>query len=134
MTDRDTYSPISPYIMVNDGVGALKFYEQAFGAEVRETYPFEGKLGHATLAINGSDLMLSDEFSVDVTGIQTPLSLGGTTVTISLNVDDADAWFDRAVEAGAAVVRPLTNEFYGRSGKLRDPYGHVWGVVGPATG
>ena len=46
-------------------------------------------------------------------------------------MDDADAWFDRALAAGAEVVRPLNDEFYGRSGKVRDPFGHTWGIVGP---
>jgi PhnB protein len=91
----------------------------------------EGKLGHATLKINGSNVMLSDEFPEHVTGVRSPKSLRGTTCTVSLAVDDADAWFDRALAAGAEVVRPLNDEFYGRSGKVRDPFGHTWGIVGP---
>jgi PhnB protein len=50
---------------------------------------------------------------------------------VSLTVDDADRWFERAVDAGTTVIRPLKDEFYGRSGKLRDPYGHTWGILGP---
>jgi PhnB protein len=124
-------APISPYLMVHDGNHALDFYRRAFDAEVLDTYPYEGKLGHATLKINGGEVMLSDEFPEAVTGVRTPKSLGGTTCTLSLGVDDADKWFERAVAAGAQVVRPLNDEFYGRAGKLRDPYGHVWGIVGP---
>jgi PhnB protein len=75
--------------------------------------------------------MLSDELPEAVTGVRSPRSLGGTTCTISLVVGDADAWFNRAHAAGAEIVRPLTDEFYGRSGKLRDPFGHSWGIVGP---
>ena len=56
------YAPVSAYLMVHDGNGALDFYKRAFAAEVRETYPYEGKLGHATLLINGGEIMLSDEF------------------------------------------------------------------------
>ncbi|MDQ2901802.1 MAG: VOC family protein [Acidobacteriota bacterium] len=126
------YSPVSVYLMVNDGNAALDFYRNAFAADVIETYPFEGKLGHATLRINGCDVMLSDEFPEELTGVRSPKSLGGTTCTVSLSVDDADAWFERAKAAGAAIVRPLKDEFYGRSGKLRDPFGHTWGIVGPA--
>jgi PhnB protein len=125
------YSPVSVYLMVNDGNAALDFYRRAFGADVTETYPYEGKLGHATLTVNGGDVMLSDEFPEAVTGVRSPKSLGGTTCSVSLSVDDADTWFERARAAGAEVVRPLNDEFYGRSGKLRDPFGHVWGIVGP---
>jgi PhnB protein len=134
MTEQYEYSPLSPYLMVHDGQGALDFYKRAFAAVVRETYPHEGKLGHATLTINGADVMLSDEFPAALTGVSSPKTLGGTTTTLSLAVDDADLWFDRAVAAGAKVVRPLSNEFYGRMGKLEDPFGHSWSIVGPAPG
>lgn len=125
------YSPVSVYLMVNDGNAALEFYRRAFGADVTETYPYEGKLGHATLTVNGGDVMLSDEFPEEITGVRSPKSLGGTTCSVSLSVDDADAWFERARAAGAEVIRPLKDEFYGRAGKLRDPFGHTWGIVGP---
>ena len=125
------YSPVSVYLMVNDGNAALEFYRRAFGADVTETYPYEGKLGHATLTVNGGDVMLSDEFPEEITGVRSPKSLGGTTCSVSLSVDDADAWFERARAAGAEVIRPLKDEFYGRAGKLRDPFGHTCGIVGP---
>ncbi|MBA3517372.1 MAG: VOC family protein [Rhizobiales bacterium] len=128
------YAPVSPYLMVNDGYSALEFYKRAFAAEVIETYDAEGKLGHATLAVNGGQIMISDEYPEEMTGVRSPASLGGTTSTVSLTVDDADRWFERAVEAGATVIRPLADEFYGRSGKVRDPYGHTWGVMGPVKG
>lgn len=129
--DVSKYAPVSVYLMVHNGNAALDFYRRAFAAEVTETYPYEGKLGHATLKINGGDVMLSDEFPEAVTGVRSPQSLGGTTCTVSLVVDDADAWFNRARDAGAEIVRPLSDEFYGRSAKLRDPFGHTWGIVGP---
>jgi PhnB protein len=129
--DVSKYAPVSVYLMVHDGNAALDFYRRAFAAEVTETYPYEGKLGHATLKINGGDVMLSDEFPEAVTGVRSPQSLGGTTCTVSLVVDDADAWFNRARDAGAEIVRPPSDEFYGRSAKLRDPFGHTWGIVGP---
>ena len=125
------YAPVSVYLMVNDGNGALDFYRRAFGAEVTETYPHEGKLGHATLKVNGGEIMLSDEFPEAITGVRSPASLGGTTCSVSLVVDDADAWFERAKSAGATVVRDLADEFYGRSGRVRDPFGHTWGITGP---
>jgi len=129
-----SYSPVSVYLMVHDGNAALEFYRRAFAADVTETYPYEGKLGHATLRINGSDVMLSDEFPENIAGTRSPRSLGGTTCSITLSVDDPDTWFDRAVSAGADPIRPLKDEFYGRSGKLRDPFGHVWGIIGPVKG
>jgi PhnB protein len=127
------HAPIQIYLMVHDGSAALEFYKRAFNAEVTETYPHEGKLGHATLKMNGGEMMLSDEFDEAITGVRSPQSLGGTTSTVTLNVDDADRWFHRALEAGATVVRPLNDEFYGRSGKVRDPFGHTWGIVGPTS-
>lgn len=127
------YPPVSVYLMVHDGNAAIDFYQRAFAAEVVETYPWEGKLGHADIRINGSDVMLSDEYPVEMTGVQSPKALGGTTCTVSLSVDDADKWFERATAAGADVIRPLADEFYGRSGKVRDPFGHTWGIVGPVN-
>ena len=129
--DTTQYAPLSVYLMVDRGEEALEFYKRAFEAEVTETYPWEGKLGHATLKINGGEVMLSDEFDEKITGTRSPRSLGGTTTTVSLTVDNADRWFERAVSAGAEVVRPLNDEFYGRSGKVRDPFGHTWGILGP---
>ena len=76
--------------MVDDGNGALDFYKRAVGAVVTETYPHEGKLGHATPEINGGDVMLSGEFPEAMTGVRSPKSLGGTTSTVTLVVDDAD--------------------------------------------
>jgi PhnB protein len=123
---------VAPYLSVRDGAAAIAFYKTAFGAEELERFDYEGKLGHATLRINDHVLMLADEFPEmeDMTGNVAPPTLGGrTTFTINLTVDDADKWFDRAIKAGATPIRPVTDEFFGRHGKLRDPFGHVWSVV-----
>lgn len=123
---------VVPYLSVDDGAAALAFYEAAFGAEVLERYEHEGKLGHATLRINGGILMLADEFPDpdDLIGNVSPRTLDGrTTSTINLNVADAQGWFDRASAAGAKTLRPLTQEFFGQHAKLRDPFGHVWSLV-----
>lgn len=123
---------VAPYLSVRDGAAAIAFYKTAFGAEELERFDYEGKLGHATLRINDHVLMLADEFPEmeDMTGNVAPPTLGGrTTFTINLTVDDADKWFDRAIKAGATAIRPVTDEFFGRHGKLRDPFGHVWSVV-----
>jgi PhnB protein len=134
MTDQTSYSPVSVYLTVDDGFAAIEFYKKAFAAEVRETYPWEGRLGHATLSINGGDVMLADGFDETITGMRSPKALGGTSCTISLSVADVDHWFDRAIGAGCTVIRPANDEFYGRMGKVRDPYGHAWGFTGPAKG
>ncbi|MHB8284510.1 MAG: VOC family protein [Caulobacteraceae bacterium] len=129
------HAAVAPYLSVTDGAGAIAFYIAAFGAEETERFHYEGKVGHVTLLINGGQVMLSDEFIeyADVVGTKAPKTLGGSTVTINLTVDDVDLWFDRAIKAGGVSLRPPKDEFYGRQGKLRDPFGHVWGLVGPLT-
>jgi PhnB protein len=132
------YAGVSPYLAVDRGDEAVEFYRRAFGAEEIERHRMDGdtRLAHATLRINGSDVMLSDEFPeyAAVVGTRPPAALGGTTVAITLSVDDVDRWWERAIEAGAASVRPPQDEFYGRHGKLRDPFGHVWSLIGPKKG
>lgn len=129
--------PVAPYLMVRGGVDAIAWYARAFGAVEGERYDMDdGRLGHASLAINGGQIMLSDEFPefAEAVGTSAPPTLSGTTVTISLAVDDVDVWYDRAVAEGADAIRPPQDEFYGRHGKLRDPFGHVWSITGPAKG
>jgi PhnB protein len=131
------YAKVSPYLIVDDGARAIDFYKHAFGAEERDRYDWHGKVGHVGLTINGSDVMLSDEPGpeyAEMVGATSPKALGGTTSTISLNVDDVDGWYSRAVEAGCRSLRDPRDEFYGRQAKVRDPFGHVWGFVGPKKG
>ena len=120
---------LTVYITCKDAARAIDFYKQAFGAveELRLAEP-GGKIGHAELRVGNSLLMLSDEYPE--MNIKSPQAIGGTPVVISIEVDDADAVFGRAVAAGATVVRPLADQFYGyRAGKVADPFGHVWGVM-----
>lgn len=129
------HPPLAPYLMVDRGPEAVDWYVRAFLAEVVERYDMDdGRLGHVTLSLNGGSLMLSDEFPEfkAVVGTSSPTTLGGTTTTVNLSVDDVDVWFDRAIAAGATVLRPPADEFYGRHGKLRDPFGHVWSITGPS--
>ena len=118
-----------PYICCKDAPKALEFYKTVFGA--RETMRLaepSGRIGHAEVEIGGSTLMISDEYPDHDT--RSPTSIGGTPVKLHLYVDDADAVVARAVTAGAEVVRPLADQFYGdRSGTIRDPFGHVWFVA-----
>jgi PhnB protein len=117
---------VYPYLRVHNSDQAIKFYERAFGAKelFRLTEP-SGRIGHAEIKIGPATLMLSDEYPES--GIHGPRSLGGTSFSVHLHVKDVDAAFKQAVEAGAAVVRPLQDQFYGeRSGTVRDPFGHEW--------
>jgi uncharacterized glyoxalase superfamily protein PhnB len=116
------------YLRLRDGAAAIDFYTRAFGAreKFRLTEP-GGRLGHAELELGGTTIMLSDEFPEF--GIRGPASIGGTSFTLHLHVDDADAAIARAVAAGATLVRPATDQFYGeRSGTVRDPFGHEWAI------
>ena len=117
---------VYPYLRVRDAGKAIDFYRRAFGAQelFRLTEP-GGKIGHAEIRIGATTLMLSEEYPE--MGIVGPQALGGTTFSIHLHVDNADAWIARAVEAGATIVRPATDAFYGeRGGTVRDPFGHEW--------
>jgi uncharacterized glyoxalase superfamily protein PhnB len=117
---------VYPYMRLRNAARALEFYKRAFGAEelFRLAEP-SGRIGHAEIKIGPATLMLSDEFPEY--GIVGPEVLGGTSMSMHLHVDDADAWIARAVEAGAKVVREAKDEFYGeRSGVVRDPFGHEW--------
>jgi PhnB protein len=136
MQDDPGYPKVAPYLSVKGGHAAIVFYGAAFGATEIERYDHDGRLGHATLNLNGGQIMLSDEYPehVDVVGTLAPPTLGGTTVTINLSVDDADATFARATAAGAISLRPPEDSFYGRHAKIRDPFGHVWSLVGPKKG
>ncbi|RZJ03062.1 MAG: VOC family protein [Brevundimonas sp.] len=129
--------PVVPYLMVHDGPAALDWYVRAFGAEVIARHDeADGRLGHATLGINGGSVYLADEFPElqDRIGAHAPRTLGSTTVSVALAVDDTDAWLARAVAEGATVIRPATDDAYGRHAKLTDPYGHVWSLIGPRIG
>lgn len=123
---------VAPYLSVRGGDAAVEFYKTALLAEEIERYDWEGKLGHATLRINNGIVMLADEFPEheEQIGVISPSTLDNrTTVTMNLYVEDADLWFERAIKAGATKVRECTDEFYGRHGKVRDPFGHVWSFV-----
>jgi PhnB protein len=114
------------YLRVDNANKAIAFYQQAFGAQelFRLTEP-GGRVGHAEIRIGAATIMLSEEYpEMCVVG---PKRLGGTTCSIHLHVDNADAWLQRAVECGGVMIREPTDAFYGeRSGLVRDPCGHEW--------
>jgi PhnB protein len=125
---------VLPHLVVGDAPAAIDFYVKAFGAEEIGRVPGpDGKLVHAALRINGATIMLNDDFPEMSGGkSMTPASLGGTPVTIHLVVDDVDAKFQRALDAGATVVAPLDDQFWGdRYGVVADPFGHHWSLGQP---
>ena len=122
---------LTPHIVCAGAADAIDFYKRAFGAEELMRVPGEdGKLMHAALSIDGAMLMLVDENRE--WGIQAPLSLGGSPVTLHLSVPDADAAIARAEAAGATVVMAAHDAFWGdRYGLVKDPFGHSWSVAHP---
>lgn len=131
----DVQPAVSPMLTVSDGAAAIDFYVKAFGAEElgRVPGPDGKKLFHAALRINGALVMLNDDFPEMNDGKSaTPEALGGSPVTVHLTVTDVDAKFQQAVDAGATVVMPLDDMFWGdRYGELRDPFGHLWSLGQP---
>lgn len=122
---------VYPYLTVSGGKAAIAFYEMAFGAvEEFRSYGQDGeKIMHARIRVNGAALMISDDFreSRDVAQATSP-----SRVTIHLEVEDADAWWKRAVAAGATITMPLGDQFWGdRYGQLADPFGHAWSIGAP---
>ncbi len=121
-----TIHEVHPYLRISGAARAIDFYTRAFGAKelFRLTEP-SGRIGHAEIKIGETVLMLADEYPER--GILSPLALGGTTFSIHLHVDRVDDLMERAVEAGATVVREAADQFYGeRTGMIRDPFGHEW--------
>ncbi|NVK41010.1 MAG: VOC family protein [Oceanospirillaceae bacterium] len=124
----DGFHTATPYLAVRGAEEAIEFYKLAFGAieRFRLDTP-DGKVGHAEIEIGDSRIMLADE--CPESGFKSPSELGGTSFGLNLYVEDVDERFQRAVDAGATVLRPVKDMFYGdRIGSLRDPYGHIWFV------
>ncbi len=120
------YPPIIPALAVHDAVQAIEFYQKAFNAIelYRLIDPETGKVGHAELSINGMMIMLADEYPAFN---KTPQILGGTAVKLVLMVDDVDALVACASAAGATIIMPPSDQFFGhRSATVRDPFGHEW--------
>lgn len=124
---------LSPHLVVDNAAAAIDFYVEAFDATELGRVPTpDGKLIHAALRINGCTVMLNDDFPEMCDKSMTPTSLGGTPVTIHLTVTDVDAKFQRALDAGATVVTPLEDQFWGdRYGVVADPFGHHWSLGQP---
>ncbi|HZZ43488.1 MAG TPA: VOC family protein [Tepidisphaeraceae bacterium] len=121
-----------PHLIVSDGKAALKFYKEVFGGEEGHVMlaPDGKRVMHGEIVLDNHKLFLSDEFTEQEGGTcKKPQALGGTCVRITLQTSNADAIVKRAVAAGARVVMPVQDMFWGaRYGKIRDPFGHEWGI------
>ena len=125
----DGYHSVTPYLAIKGAADAIEFYKKAFGATELFRIPQpDGLIGHAEIRIGDSPIMLSDEFpELKHFG---PLTLGGSSTSLLIYVDDVDSVFNQAIAAGAVQQRPVENKFYGdRSGSLIDPFGHVWHIA-----
>ena len=124
----DDYPRVTPYLIVDGAGAAIDFYCSVLGATERVRMPGpDGRVGHAELQLGDSIIMLADENAqMDVRG---PRAIGGTPVSLHVYVEDSDAVFERAVQAGARALRAVEDRFYGdRSGQFEDPFGHRWDV------
>ena len=123
------YHSVTPYLYMSDATRAIEFYKEAFGAtEIMRMDAPGGKIGHAELKIGDSHIMLGDECpEMDA---RSPQTVGGSPVGLLLYVEDVDAVTERAVAAGAKLLEPVEDKFYGdRMGKLQDPSGHIWAIA-----
>ena len=122
------YTSITPYLIFEDANSAIHFYEKAFGAQELFRMPMGNRIGHAEIQIGNSRIMLADEApQMDAYG---PQHHNGSPVSLMLYVEDVDSFTKKAVAAGAKVLRPVKDQFYGdRSGTLTDPFGHVWTIA-----
>jgi PhnB protein len=123
------YNAVTPYLVIKDAAKAIDYYKKVFGAtEVMRMPDPSGRIGHAELKIGDSHIMLADEFPQ--MGHQSPSVLGNSPVSMLLYVEDVDSTVERAVADGAQILKPVADQFYGdRSGFIRDPFGHLWGVA-----
>ena len=124
----DGYHNVTAYLVVDGAAKALDFYARVFGAAERMRMPGpDGKVGHAEISIGDSVIMLADEHPA--MGARGPRAFGGSPVSLVLYVTDVDATVRTAVAAGAKLIRPVEDKFYGdRSGSIEDPFGHHWHI------
>jgi PhnB protein len=125
----DGYHSLTPYLVIDGAAEAIEFYKRAFGARERTRMPMpDGKIGHAEIEIGDSVLMLADPFPQSSS--RPPTELGGAVGGVFLYVEDVDGVVQKAVDAGATVVTPVEDMFWGdRFGKIADPFGHEWQIA-----
>jgi PhnB protein len=122
------YHSVTPYLIVDGAAAAIEFYKKIFGAiEVVRMPAPGGRIGHAEIKIGDSHVMLADENPE--MNARSPKSVGGSSISLLLYVENVDKIVERAVAAGAKLERPVEDKFYGdRMGGIVDPFGHLWYV------
>jgi PhnB protein len=129
----DDFHTITPQLVVKGVAAAIEWYTSAFGANelLRNAAPDGERIMHSELLLGNSRFFVVDEFGhAGADRASAPTTLGGTTITLHLYVDDVDAMFSRAVESGATVLMPVADQFWGdRYGILMDPFGHRWSIA-----
>ena len=125
----DGYHSVTPYLIFDNAAAALEFYKKALGAVELMRFPAPGgKIGHAEIMIGDSPVMLADE-SPEMNA-RSARTIGGSPISLLVYVEDVDALVARAVAAGAKLVRPVANQFYGdRTGGIDDPFGYHWYIA-----
>ena len=129
--------PIQAHICVKGGIDAIDFYKKAFGANCSfHALAEDGKrVMHANIELFGGEVMLHDEFPEFGGNVLSPLSRGGASMTININLakpGDVDAAIAKAKSAGAEVLLSAEDMFWGaRYGQVRDPFGHIWAFNAP---
>ena len=126
----DAYRGATPYLICRGASDAIEFYKKAFGAT--ETFRLAapgGKIGHAEIRIGKHAIVMIADEHPDM-GARSPQTIGGTPVSVYIYVEDVDAVARQAEAAGAKLLRPVADQFYGdRSVHLEDPFGHRWGFA-----
>lgn len=122
------YHNVTPYLFIRGAARAIDFYKNVFGAKERMRMPGpDGKIGHAELQIGDSVVMLADENPQSQA--KSPETLGGTSNSLLIYVENTDSVVDNAVKAGAKILRPAADQFYGdRMGTILDPFGQMWSI------
>jgi PhnB protein len=123
------YHSITPVLIVKNGDKAIEFYKNGFGVEERcRMKSPDGRVAHAELKLGDSVFMLSDEYPE--MKCNSPKTIGGSPVSMYVYVDDVDSVFNKAISAGAKVLDPVKDQFWGdRHGRLEDPFGHLWSIA-----
>jgi PhnB protein len=125
------FCTLTPSFTFKDSKRAIEFYKKAFGAKLLDSFPsLDGKgIMHAVMQIGNSLFMMGDEMPGQGSA-RSAETLGGSAISIFVYVPDADAAFKQAVDAGATVVMPMMDQFWGdRAGALKDPFGYGWMIA-----
>jgi PhnB protein len=123
------YHSITPYLFIKGAADAIDYYKNVFGAKERMRMPGpNGRIMHAELEIADSIVMLSDENPQ--AGAPSPQTVGGASNSLHVYVENVDTVTRKAVDAGAKLIRPVRDEFYGdRTGTITDPFGQIWSIA-----